>query len=55
MKRKLIVISAAIIVLFLRAVAGACLAPEASLPLPRDLPYKSDWLCRIGTEEADYA
>ena len=39
----------------LRAVAGACLAPEASLPLPRDLPYKSDWLCRIGTEEADYA
>ncbi|MBR4700539.1 MAG: DUF58 domain-containing protein [Oscillospiraceae bacterium] len=36
----------------LAALAGACLAPEDSLKLPDSLPYKADWLCRIG-EEAD--
>lgn len=36
----------------LAALAGACLAPEDSLRLPDTLPYKADWLCRLGEEEA---
>lgn len=34
----------------LAALAGTCLAPESSLDLPKALPYKADWLCRVGQE-----
>lgn len=36
----------------LAALAGACLAPEDSLDLPDSLPFKADWLCRLGEEDA---
>ena len=32
------------------AIAGTCLAPEGSLPLPDQIPQKCDWLCRVGKE-----
>lgn len=34
------------------AVAGTCLAAEDSKPLPKQLPYKTDWLCCVGGTEA---
>ena len=34
----------------IRMLTGACLAAEKSPPLPEQLPFRTDWLCRIGKE-----
>ena len=34
----------------LRVLVRTCLAPEDSAALPEQIPFKADWLCRIGRE-----
>ena len=34
----------------LRMLRAVCMAPEKSQPLPEQMPFRTDWLCRVGKE-----
>ena len=34
----------------LRMLRAVCMAPEKSQPLPEQMPFRIDWLCRVGKE-----